>query len=123
MALFNDIHCQNCDRFSTEGQWNKLLFSSKYLHREFNGYWPTYFLHKKLTRDEGSILEKGFWEMIFGSEYVLPMSGFLIHFDTYIKMVTYMKHYVTLDLDDEDADFRFDYRDTMITQYKQDLCN
>ena len=32
-----------------------------------------------------------------------------------------MKDYVTLDLDDDDADFRYGSRDTMIAQFKQDL--
>ena len=36
-------------------------------------------------------------------------------------MVTIMKDYVTLDTDDDDADFRYDYRNTMIAQYNQDL--
>ena len=38
-------------------------------------------------------------------------------------MVTNMKDYVTLDCDNVDADFRYSYRDTMIAQLKQDLCN
>ena len=93
MALFNDIYCKICDRFLTKEQWNKHRFSSRHLHREANGYWPAYFPQRKLTRDEGSILEKTFWEMIYGSEYVLPVYGFL---KTYIMMVTNMKDYVTL---------------------------
>ena len=60
MALFNDIYCQVCDRFITKEQWNKHLFSSRLLHREDNGFWPAYFPQRKLTRDEGMILEKAF---------------------------------------------------------------
>ena len=75
---------------------------------------------KKLIRDEGMVLEKAFWEMIFGSVDVLPMYGFL---KTYIMMVRNMKGYVTLDADDADADFIYGYRDTMIAQFKQDLFN
>ena len=71
----------------------------------------------KLTRDEGSILKKAFWQMIFGSEEVLPVYGF---FKTYIKMATNKKDYVTLDLH-YDADFRYNYRDTMIFQFEQDI--
>ena len=63
---------------------------------------------KKLTRDGDNILEKLFWEMIFGSEDVLPVYGFL---KTYFMMVTIMKDYVTPDDDDSDADFRYFYRD------------
>ena len=70
MGLFNDIYCQICDRFFTEEQWNKHLDSSRHIHREMNGYWPAYFPQRKLTRDEGSILEKVFpgddsWECTF----------------------------------------------------------
>ena len=57
---------------------------------------------------------------VFGSEDVLPSYEFL---KTFIMMVTKMKDYVRLDLDDDDvddADFRYDYRDTMIAQFKQD---
>ena len=79
---------------------------------------PADFSQRKLTRDEGIILEKGFWEMIFGSENVLPVYGFL---KTHIMMVTIMKDYNTLERDDDDADFRYGYRDTMIAQFKQDL--
>ena len=32
-----------------------------------------------------------------------------------------MKDYVTLDPDDDDADFRFGYIDNMLAQFKQDL--
>ena len=43
---------------------------------------------------------------------------------TYLLMVTKLKEYVRLDPDDDDdADFRFGYRDTIIAQFKQDLYN
>ena len=67
------------------------------------GYWPACFPKRKLTKDEGSILEKRFWEMIYGGEDVLTVHGFL---KTYIMMVTNMKDYVTFDSDDYDAYFR-----------------
>ena len=38
-------------------------------------------------------------------------------------MVTNMKDYVTLDDNDYDADFRNNYRDSLIAQFKQDLYN
>ena len=120
MTLFSDIYFQICDRFITKERWNKRLFSSRHLHREMNGYWPAYFPQRKKTRDEGSILEKSFLHMIFGSVFVLPVYGFL---KTYIMKITNMKDYVTLDPDDDDADFRYEYRDTTITIFKQDLFN
>ena len=120
MALFNDTFCQICDRFITKERWNKLLYSSRHLHREVNGFWPAFFPQRKLTRDEGMKLEKTFWEMIFGSVDVLPLYRFL---KTYFMMVTNMKNYVTLDSDGDDADFRYDYRDIMIAQFKQDSNN
>ena len=43
--------------------------------------------------------------------------------ETNIMMVTNMKDYVTLDPDDDDADFRFIYRVTTIAQFKQDFYN
>ena len=66
------------------------------------------------------ILEKAFWEMIFGIEDALRVYGFL---KTYIMMVTNMKNYVTLDPDDDDAYFRYIYRETMISHFKQGLYN
>ena len=105
MALFNDIFCQICDRFITKEQWNKHLFSSRHLHGEVNGYWPSYLPQRKTTGDEGSILEKVFWGMNFGIEEVLPVYGYL---KIYNMMVTNMKDYVTpLDLDDDDDDVDF----------------
>ena len=75
---------------------------------------------KKLTRDEGSTLEKSFWQMAFRSVDVLPVYGFL---KTYILMVTNMKDNVTPDPDYYDADFKYGYRDAMIPQFKQGLDN
>ena len=102
MALLN-IYCQICDRFILKEQWIKHPLSSRHLNREVNGYWPAYFPQRKLITDEGIILEKAFWEMITGSEDVLPVYGFL---KTYLMMVTNTKDYVTLDPDDVDADSR-----------------
>ena len=85
LVLLNNIFCQISDRFITKEQWNKHPYSSRHSHREVNRYWPAYFTQKRLTKDEGSILEKTFWEMIFGSVDVLPVFGFL---KTYIMLVT-----------------------------------
>ena len=38
-------------------------------------------------------------------------------------MVTNMKDYLTLDDYDDDADFRYNFRVTMIAHFKQDLYN
>ena len=67
------------------------------MHREVNGYWPAYFPQRKLTRDEGIILEKGFWEMLFGSKDILLVHGFL---QTNFGMVSNLNDYVTFDDDD-----------------------
>ena len=103
MAFCKDTYCQLFERFITEEQWNYRLYSSRSLHREVNGFRPASFLQRKLTRNEGSILEKALWVMFFGSVHVLPVYGFL---KTFIMMVTNMKNYLTLDDDDDDADFK-----------------
>ena len=36
-------------------------------------------------------------------------------------MVTYLRDYITLDPDDDDADFRYGYRHLMVVHFKQDL--
>ena len=118
MAFFNETYCQFCEKFITEEQWDKHLYSTRHLHREVNGYWPAYFPQRKLARDEGSILEKAFCETIFGSEDVLPAYGFL---KTYIMMATNMKNYLTLDDNDVDSDFSYGCRDVLIAQFKQGL--
>ena len=120
MAFFKDTYCQPCERFNTKEEWIKHLCSKRQLHREVNGYGPSYFPKTNLTMDERSILEKAFWQMIFGSEDDLPVHGFL---KTYFLMVTDMKDYVTLDDKDYDADFSYNYRDNMIAQFKQDFNN
>ena len=85
-----------------------------------NGYWPVSFPQKKLTRDEGSILQKDFWERIFGSENVLAVYGFL---KTAFKMVIKLNDYVKDDDDDDKDDFGYHYRDNLIAQFKQVLYN
>ena len=107
-----------CERFITKEQRRKHLFSSRHLRREVYGYRPAFFPQRKLTRDENSTLEKAFREMIFGT--VKPVFGFL---KTYIMMVTIMKDGLKIADNDDDAVFRYNYRDTMIAQFKQDLYN
>ena len=60
MALFNYTYCQICDRFITKEQWNSHFYSSRYLHKEMNVYWPAYFPQRKLTRMKVSYLRKLF---------------------------------------------------------------
>ena len=67
MPLFNDLFCQTCDRFYTEEQWNKHLYSNRQLPREVNRYRPAFFPQRKLTGDEGMKLERAFWEVILTS--------------------------------------------------------
>ena len=86
-----------------------------------NGFWQACFPHRKQTRDEGSILEKAFWEMIFGIKDILPVYGFL---QKYHRMVKNLNDYVTFDNDDDDdVDFGYNSREKMIAQFKQGLYN
>ena len=103
MALLNDVYCQICDRVITKEQMKKHLISSGHLHREVNGFRPAYYPQRQLTRNEGSVLENAFWEMIFGSEYVLPMYEFL---KTYFKICTNINNSVSVRpwFDDEDEE-------------------
>ena len=102
MAFFEDIFYQLCERFITKKRWKRHLYCSRHLHREANGFWPAFVPQGKLTGDESSLHEKPFCGMIFESVDVLPVCGFL---KTYIKLVTKMKNYLTLDDSDDDADF------------------
>ena len=120
MVFFNDTYRQIFGRLIAKEQWNKHLYFCRHLQVEVEGYSLAYFPQRNPTRDESSTLEKAFWEMIFGSVDVLPVYGFL---KTYFLMVTIMKDYLTIDDNDDDADFRHKYRDTMIAQFKQDLYN
>ena len=118
MVLLNDISCQICERFITEGQRNRHLYSSRHLHREVNGYWPAYFPQKKLLGDEGMKLEKTFWQMFFGNEVVLSVYGIL---RAYFMMVTNLNEYVEDDDDDDKDGFGYPYRDNILAHFKQDI--
>ena len=127
MALFNDIFCQICDKFYTKEQWNKHLYSSRYLHREVNGYWPAFFPQRKLTRDEGMKLEKAFWEVIFTSnDNDLALFEFL---KLYFRMCTNITDHVPVRYWDyysdgnEEEQWGYGYKDDMIARFKQDLYN
>ena len=94
MAIFNDISCPICERFYTKEQWNKHLCSSRYLRREVNGYWPSFFPQRKLVRDEGNKLEKAFWEVILTSnDNDLALFDFL---KLYFRMCTNITDHVPI---------------------------
>ena len=127
MALFNDIFCQVCDRFYTKEQWNKHLYSSRYFHREVNGYWPAFFPQRTLTRDEGNKLEKAFWEVILTSnDKDLALFEFL---KFYFRICTNITNHVPIrywDYYDDgnlEEQWGYGYKDDMIAQFKQDLYN
>ena len=124
MAIFNDINCQNCDRFITTEQWNTLLYSCRHLHREVNGCWPACFSQRKQTSAEGMKLEKAFLEMMFVTDECVEVNDFL---KTYFRMCTNINNHVPvrpwLDDPDEEKQWGCGYRDDMIAQFKQDLYN
>ena len=125
MAIFNDIFCQICDRFYTKERWNKHLYSCRYLHREVNGYWPSFFPQRKLTRDECITLEKAFWEVILTSnDNDLALFEFL---KLYFRMCTNITNHVPIRLwfddPDEEEQWGYGYKDDMIAHFKQDLYN
>ena len=90
MSILDDTYCQFCGRLIIKEQWKKHLFYGKHLHREVNGYWPAYFLQRKLTRDDGMIFDKAFWKKIFATRDFQEVDEFLI---TYFMMVTKLKKY------------------------------
>ena len=127
MAIFNDVFCQICDRFYTKERWNKHLYSSRHLHREVNGYWPSFFPQRKLFKDEGVKLEKAFWEVILSSnDNDLALFDFL---KLYFRMCTNITDHVPIrywdyyDDGNEEEQWGYGYRDDMIAQFKQDLYN
>ena len=71
MALPNDAYCQLCERFINKEERKKPLYSSRQLHRKMNGYWPAYFLQKKLVRDENA-----FWKIFFESRDIKEVEEF-----------------------------------------------
>ena len=90
--MLHDTYCQLCEKLISKEQWNKHLFSCRHIHREVNGYWPAFFRQRKLTRDEGSILKKASWNMIFGTKDIKKVDEFLT---TSFMMVTNLKYCFT----------------------------
>ena len=101
--------------------------SSRHLHREVNGYWPSFFPQRKLARDEGIKLEKAFWEVILTSnDNDLALFEFL---KLYFRMCTNITDHVPIrywdyyDDGNEEEQWRYGYKDDMIAQFKQDIYN
>ena len=124
MPFFNYTYCQLCGRFITKEEWNKHLYSSRHLHQEVIGYWPVCFPQRKLTRNEGSILEKAFWELIFATEDCIELHELL---KTNFRMCTNINNYVPVrpwfDDKDEQEQWECGFKDDMIAKIKQDLYN
>ena len=112
MSILDDTYCQLCERLITKEDWNKHLHSSRHLHREVRGYWPAYFPQRKLTVDEGMILEKGFWKMVYANIGSEEMREFLI---TYFLMLRNLKNYA---LDCEE--YRKEFKEIITDQFELD---
>ena len=128
MAIFNDIFCQICDRFITKKRWNIHLYSSGHLPREVNGYWPSFFPQRKLTREEGVKLEKVSWEVIFTSnDNDNDLSLFDFSKKNSFRMCTNITDHLPIRYwhyyndGNEDEQWGYGYIDDMKAQFKQDL--
>ena len=71
------------------------------------------FSTKKLTRDEGSILEKAFWKKIFATTDIEEVDEFLI---TNFMLVTNLNFYFT-----DSEEFRKEVRVMIEVQFEHDL--
>ena len=89
---FFDTYCQLCERFLTKEQWNKPLYSHRFLHKEVNGYCLAIFSNRKVTGYQSSRLGKAFWKIVFAIRYIKEVDKFLIK---YFIMVTFLNDYVT----------------------------
>ena len=84
-----------------------------------------FFPQQKLTRDEGIKLERAFWEMIYMSnDKDLALFDFL---KLCFRMCTNINNHVPIRHwfgdPDEKEQWGYGYRDDMIAQFEQDLCN
>ena len=105
----------------------KHLYSSRHLHREVNGNWPSFFPQRKLTRDEAIKLEKAFWEVILTSnDNDLVLFAFL---KLYFRMCTNITNHVPIrywdyyDDGNEEEQWGYGFKDDMVAQFKQDIYN
>ena len=115
MSFFNDTYCQLCERFITEVQWNKHLYSRRHLARNTHGFWPAYFPQSKLTKDENMRLEKFFWKMFFATRDIKEVEDFWL---TYTILTIIMKDYF---LRGNEEEVKKVFRSTMQGQLEHDL--
>ena len=94
---------------------NKQFFSNRPLHRERNGYCPTFFPQRKLTGDECKKLEGASWKIFFATRKILEVDEFLTKKFT---MVTNINDYIT-----DCNEFRNKFRDDLAEQFEHDLYN
>ena len=81
-----------------------------------NGYWPAYFLQRKLTWDE-NIIENSSWKkVVFGTRYFKEVDEFLL---TNFMMKKNMKDHF---LEDKE-EIKKVFRDMMEGQFEHDLYN
>ena len=114
MAFLDETYCQLYERFITIEQWNQHLYSSGHLHREVNCYWPAYFTQRKLTADEGSILEKSFWKMFFATRHITEVEEFWLR---KFRMTTNLRNYIR----EYKEELRKVFRDTIEVHFEHDL--
>ena len=81
-----------------------------------NGYSPEYFPQRKLTRDEGIIVEQAFWKMFFATRHFKEVEEFWL---TYFVMTTNIKEYIL----ENNEEIRKDFKDNMEGQFEHDLYN
>ena len=81
-----------------------------------NGYWPANFPQRKLTKDEGNILEKAFLKIFFATRDIKELEEFCL---TYFMMTTNMKDYI---LEDHE-ELRNVFADTVKGHFEHDLYN
>ena len=115
MSFLDDTYGKLCERFITEKQWNKHLFSSRQLHKKAYAYTPAYFPNGKLINDEANILEKALWKMFFAARDIKEVKVF---WWTYFVMTTNIKGYF---LQENESEVRKVLRDTMGGQFELDL--
>ena len=109
----DDTYFQLFERLISREERNKHFSSSRYLHREFYGYTRAYFAQRKLIRNESSILEKDFWEMIFATRDIKEVDVSLI---ICFMMVTNLNYYF-----DNYEELRKDFRVIVEDQFEHNL--
>ena len=85
------------------------------MHREAHGYWLAYSPQRKITRDQGSILEKAFWKMILATRDIEEVDEFLI---TNFMVVTNLNYFF-----EQSEGFRKEIKVMIEGQFEHDLYN